>query len=166
MQNRYATLGICFLIAALLWSCAAGISRESKDQVSYSGNFSELQAKPQSYIGRVAIFGGKVLQTMVDDNVTEIMLLQFPLNRKDSPVNSDQSEGRFIVRSAKFIDPALYPAGTRITMVGRLVESRALPIGKMDYQYPVFELIEIKKWSAGDFGGPRFHFGIGVGTTF
>jgi starvation-inducible outer membrane lipoprotein len=53
-----------------------------------------------------------------------------------------------------------------ITMVGRFSEISKRPIGEMLYDYPVIDLTEIKKWDPDVPPSPRFHFGVGIGTSF
>lgn len=166
MQKPTVLFWVLVLVSALLAACATGISKQAKERITFSGAFTRLREQPQEHIGQTVLLGGKVIQIDAVEGMTEMIILQLPLNRWDRPVDADASQGRFMIRSGKFIDPAVYPAGTRITMVGRLVETQARPIGEMVYHYPVFEPFEIKKWPPADSGGPRFHFGIGVGTSF
>jgi outer membrane lipoprotein len=154
------------VLIAGLYGCAAGISGQARSQVTFFGSFSELQRHPERYSGETVILGGKIIQVLVQDDATELTVLQLPLDRADRPLDSDQSEGRFLVRAAQFLDPALYPEGARITVVGKLTGSRERPIGSMPYRYPVVAPLEIKKWPGAQDRTPRFHFGIGVGTRF
>lgn len=161
------TIKICILVfATALSGCAAGLSQQALSQVTYTGSFAELQARPRRYQNEVVLAGGKIIDTLVGSDATEIIVLQLPLNRRAQPMDKDQSQGRFIVRSSQFIDPAVYAKGSLVTVVGRVIPAQARPIGQMDYLYPVLDLVEIRKWTPGDFQSPRFHFGIGVGTSF
>ncbi len=155
-------LGLALILAA----CGGGISRQSRDQVTYTGSFTELQQTPAKYRGAMVLLGGKVIETLAKEGATELVVLQLDTGSRDRPVDNDRSQGRFLVRSAQFIDPALFPPGTLITLVGRLQGSESRPIGEMPYTYPVIEPAEIKKWPAGADASPRFHFGIGIGTRF
>lgn len=160
---------IRFFVPALMMSftaCTVGISQQARDQVTYTGSFAELQAGPQRFRNEVVLAGGKVVETQVADDRTEMVLLQLPLDRRERPLDNDNSQGRFIVRSATFLDPAIYPRGTLVTVVGRVLAGETRAIGQMNYLYPVLDLVEIKKWAPAEAQSPRFHFGIGVGTTF
>ncbi|MBR9981590.1 MAG: Slp family lipoprotein [Desulfatitalea sp.] len=147
--------------------CAAGISTQARSEVTVMEPFGELQQNAERYIGETVMLGGKIIETQVQDNSTELTVLQLELDRGDRPQAGDQSAGRYLVRSDQFLDPALYSAGTIITVVGRLVEQQERLIGSMPYRYPVIVPIEIKKWPEEQPDrGPRFHFGFGVGTRF
>ena len=166
MQKRP---GYCALLLGLfiaLTGCAAGISEQVRNQVTYFGPFAAVQQAPQKYIGETVLWGGRVIETRVKDNATEIVVLQMALNRWDQPQDDDQSQGRFVVHSAQFLDPAIYPPGILITVAGRLQGSENRRIGEMPYTYPVIDPIEIKKWATATQPASRFHFGIGIGAHF
>lgn len=164
LYSYQRTLAICLVI--WISGCAGGISREVRSQVNYTGSFTQLQQDPETYTGRTVLLGGKIISVEVLDNLTDIFVLQLELDGNGRPQNNDQSNGRFIVRSPKFLDPAIYPQGTLITVVGKVTGSEEKLIGQMPYKYPVIEPLEIKKWIPESDQSPRFHFGIGVGTTF
>ena len=74
------------------------------------------------------------------------VVLQLGLSSQNRPQDNDQSQGRFLVRSSRFLDPAVYPQGTLVTVVGPVKGVETRPIGQMAYRYPVMDVIEIKKW--------------------
>jgi outer membrane lipoprotein len=166
MQKVFSRKALLLLLAVALTSCAAGISKQVRNQVTYFGPFADVQQAPQKYAGETMLWGGKVIETRVKNNTTEIVVLQLALDRWDRPQGDDQSQGRFIVRSAQFLDPALYPPGILITVAGHLQGSERRSIGEMPYAYPVIDPIEIKKWASATQPASRFHFGIGIGAHF
>jgi len=163
-RKTFHLLGIlCILLVA---ACAKGISKEARSQVNYSGTFSALQEKPDDYVGEVVLFGGKIIETKVNTKYSEITVLQLPLGGGDRPRLEDQSKGRFLIRSAQLLDPAVYTQGTAITVVGKLIGSEVRKVGEYNYDYPVLEPIQIKLWPKEKDGGPDVHFGIGVFKGF
>jgi len=163
-RKTLSLLGIlCILLAV---ACTKGISKQALSQVTYSGTFSELQKKADDYEGEVVLFGGKILETKVSPEHSEITVLQLPLGGGDRPRVGDQSAGRFLIRSKQLLDPAVYTKGTAITVVGKVIGSEAQKVGEFKYVYPVLEPIEIKLWHKDKGGGPSVHFGIGVFKTF
>lgn len=154
------------LLCVWLIGCGGGISEQVRSQVTYSGSFKTLQQEPEKHTGATVIFGGKIIAVDAKEDRTELLVLQLFLDGSDRPEDNDHSDGRFIVRSRQFLDPALYPKGTLITLVGQLEGSEERLIGQRPYRYPVIAPVEIKKWAPRADTGPRFHIGIGVGTTF
>ena len=48
--------------------------------------------------------------------------------------------------SPGFLDPEIYPAGTRITVAGPLDGVYTEPLEDIDYTYPVVEIQQIHLW--------------------
>jgi outer membrane lipoprotein len=153
--------------AALLCGCATGISARAREQVTFQGTFEQLILDPSRYRDEIVLLGGKVIDAQVAQSGSDLLVLQLQLDTSDQPVDNDRSSGRFLIRSDRFVDPALYPQGQLITVVGRLRGVETKLIDQLPYQYPVVELIEIKAWPKIDApAGPRFHIGFGFGTSF
>jgi outer membrane lipoprotein len=159
---------ILFTILGMLLaaSCTKGISKQARSRVTYSGTFADLQEKPDDHVGDVVLLGGKIIETQVRPEYSEITVLQLPLGGGNRPRTGDQSDGRFLIRSEQLLDPAVYTEGTAITAVGKLVDSEGRKVGEFTYVYPILEPIEIKLWHKDKGGGPSVHFGIGVFKTF
>jgi len=166
-MNRWYIRTVVFLSAALIFSgCATGISRQARSQVTYTGPFNTVQLQPETHKGETVMWGGRIIETVNKNGSTELLVLQLGLTDQGFPVDNDQSQGRFLIRSAGFMDPAVYPEGTLITVVGRMEGSDPGLIGEMPYTYPVITMIEIKRWAPGENPSPRFHFGVGIGARF
>lgn len=162
MTRTPRLVGFCVILMML--GCATGISRQTRSQVTYHGTFAALQKAPDKHTGATVMLGGKVLETKGSQSSTEITVLQLPLDARDRPQDGDQSQGRYIVQSKQFLDPATYQAGSLLTVVGRVAGSEVRSIGGFQYVYPLVEAMEIKPWPATLRKSPSFHFGIGVGT--
>ena len=154
-----------FLITLSL-GCATGISPEVRSQVTHTGTFSEVHRAPDAYLGKIVIFGGKILSSQASPSASELTVLHLRIDSRDRPKDGDQSEGRYIIQSDQFLDPAIYKMETVLTVVGKMTGSEVRTIGGFEYIYPKLKAIEIKLWPKADRIYPRFHIGIGVGKTF
>lgn len=166
MKKNYLAVMIIIIQSAVLIACAAGISQEAQSMVTYTGSFKQVQEHPEKYEGETVIWGGKVIDAKASNGKTELVVVQLDLTSSNKPKGSEISGGRFLIRTDQFLDPAIYSTGTLITVVGDVSGSTVMPIGEMDYRYPVIKPVEIKKWDPAYDVSPRFHFGIGVGTHF
>jgi outer membrane lipoprotein len=162
-KNSYL-FGIIFIV--FVAACTKGISKQARSQVTYTGDFSELQRNPDDYKDEIVLLGGKIIDAKANANSSEIVVLQLPLGGGDRPQVGDQSKGRFLIRSKQLLDPALYGKGMAITAVGRLVGNETRTIDKFKFNYPVIEPMEVKLWSENRYGGPSVHFGFGVLKSF
>jgi len=164
LKHARFILGLFFIM--FVSGCTAGISQLSRSKVTYTGTFSTLQKTPDTYKGEVVMIGGRIIETKTSPSLSEIFVLQLALDSGGRPVNPDQSEGRFIVQTKQFLDPAIYQKDMLLTVVGTLKGSKVESIGGLEYSYPLIELIEIKLWPKEMQTRPMIHFGIGVGTSF
>lgn len=153
--------GVC------LWGltgCASGVSDYSRAMVTYEGPFPELQGAPDQYRGQVAMLGGRIVETTPSAEGTEIMVLQLPLAMMDKPALDKVSEGRFLISTPEFLDPAVYRKLTLITVVGEITGHVEREVGDYPYTLPVLKPIEIKLWPQNEWGGgsgPNVNVGVG-----
>jgi len=164
LKHARFILGLFFIM--FVSGCTAGISQLSRSKVTYTDTFSTLQKTPDTYKGEVVMIGGRIIEAQTSPSLSEIFVLQLALDTGGRPVNPDQSEGRFIVQTKQFLDPAIYQKDMLLTVVGTLKGSKVESIGGLEYSYPLIELIEIKLWPKEMQTRPMIHFGIGVGTSF
>ena len=131
---------ICFwaliVFLSFLWGCSA-VPREVRKEADLSISFRELQRDPDAYSGRTVLLGGEILQVSNLKEETELQLLQKPLGRRDVPVETDGSEGRFIVTHGGYLDPAVYRAGRYVTALGEVTGSRMIKVGEAEHQVPI-----------------------------
>ena len=157
-----------FLLGGAMIGCASGVSEASRAMVTYKGPFSELQAAPDQHRGQVVMFGGRIVETAPSATGTEITVLQLPLGASDKPALDKPSEGRFLISTPEFLDPAAYPKLTLVTVVGEVTGHTVRPVGEYPYSLPVLRPIEIKQWTSSDWGGgggPAVNLGIGAGSN-
>jgi outer membrane lipoprotein len=166
MKTQYLLATTILALVLILAGCATGISRQARSQVTYFGPFNSVQQQPETHKGETVMWGGRIIETLNKDGSTELLVLQLELTDQEFPMDNDKSQGRFLIRSSEFLDPAIYPEGTLITIVGHVEGSENQLIGEMPYVYPVINIIEIKKWLPGENPSPRVHFGVGIGARF
>jgi len=140
---------LLIMITLILAGCATGISKQSRSRVTVFEPFLSLQQQPVDFIGETVVFGGKIIVTQPMENTTELTILQLALDDRDRPQDNDRSDGRFLVVSDQFLDPAIYKKGDLITVVGKLVSAEKRLIGEREYRYPKIKAGEIKRWEPG-----------------
>ncbi|MEJ2639589.1 MAG: Slp family lipoprotein [Desulfosarcinaceae bacterium] len=156
-----------FILIAFLTGCAPAISQQARDRVTLKIPFSDLLKDPQRLKGEVVLLGGKIITTTPNEQGTELVVLQLPLEIGMRPGTKSTSEGRFLVQTDEFLDPAVFAPDRRVTLVGEIQGVETRPLGQTVYRYPELTLIEMKLWPEEDiYREPRFHFGFGVGTHF
>jgi outer membrane lipoprotein len=153
-------------LVLVLVGCATTVPREITSKVTYHGDFASLQKSPERFAGEFVILGGRIVEISNDPPSSSMIVVQFPLDSGHKPQVSEPSQGRFLLRSESFLDPAVYNPGSLVTVAGTVTGKDIRPVGSYPYAYPVINLTRIWKWEPVSESYPRFHFGIGVGTWF
>ena len=138
-------LGLVLFLTGLLAACAP-FSRQIMDQIDPTLTLQEIQKDPQKYLGKTALWGGVIIDTINRQNETLIKVTQTELDFEKSPKNLDHSLGRFLVRHPGFLDPDIYKKGREITVAGEVVGTEILPVGEVKYVYPVILAKAIQLW--------------------
>ena len=152
------------VLTAFLAACTQAIPKESLNKVDPNLSFQMLIKDPESYQGKNILVGGQILEVNVREGESWVEVLQKPLDWQHRPKDTDESAGRLLVRFQGFLDPAIYTAGKKITVLGEVQGKKVQPLKEMDYAYPVLIPREHHLWKPEDSSSPRFHFGIGVGV--
>lgn len=97
----------------------------------------QVRGTPESYQGTPVRWGGVIaaVTNRAEESVVEVV--SRPLGSSGRPQETDQTAGRFLVRVAGFLDPAVYAAGREFTVVGTIEGSERRNIGEYPYTYPV-----------------------------
>jgi outer membrane lipoprotein len=187
---RHARLFTTCLCLLLVSGCSGSkvIPSELKDEIDSSLSFREIQASPQSYQGRTVVLGGEVLGARRVRDGVELEILQLPVSGDDPPSERRMdSQGRFLALDRGEADPASFPAGTRLTLVGAVTGEETRRLDESTYRYPTVDVKHLYVWdedgyrdrsgsSIGLFGGVGFGFGgggrggsfggVGIGSGF
>ena len=141
--------GIGVLLALVVLTaggCAHVISKEVRNQVDEGITFRQVFQNPDAYRGKVVVWGGVIINTTHQKEGTLIEVLQKTLDMEDQPEDVDRSEGRFLVFNKRFMDDALFAKGRTITVAGEVMGSRRMPLGEIEYTYPLITSKEIHLW--------------------
>lgn len=147
-SNMTAVIGLLcvgvFLVSA---SCAYPVSTQLRHEAKKdNAAFPKALEDPTAYAGKTVVWGGRIIETINHDGGTDIVVLDTPLDSWLEPQSTKNTRGRFIARSTKFLDPALYEANREITLAGEIVNAEERPLGQTIYRYPVVQVKELHLW--------------------
>ncbi len=138
------------MLAFLLLPACAGQSilpLEIEKQVDATVSFAQVKEAPMRHVGTVIVIGGEVLNATRLKEHTRLNILQLPTSKTHEPtMDRTQSQGRVLAFQAEFLDPATVPAGTRITIVGKVSGAMTELLDEMDYTYPTVTILFLKVW--------------------
>lgn len=135
-------LAIMFLPAG----CTSVISKELRSQVKVETDFRKVFQDPDAYQGRVVLWAGVIIASQNRKDGTQIEILETPADLEGRPRDIDQSPGRFLALYNGFLDPSIYSQGREVTVAGPVMGKRLLPIGEIEYSYPLILVKEIHLW--------------------
>jgi outer membrane lipoprotein len=156
-------MAISFLLAAaggIATGCAPVFPREVTDRIDRHISFQQLQSNPEKFKGTWLMLGGVIVSVKNMKEGTLLEILQKPLDSDGRPLETDRTFGRFLVDSDQFLDSAVYRLDRRITVVGKVIGQKTLPLDEITYQYPLLSAETLHLWSPAS--SPHFFFGIGV----
>ena len=155
------------ILVGLLCSCMgcrAAFDPDTRSQADLTLSYPELVANPTSYVGRVVLLSGTIVETTNFATFTRIILLQYPLGQGDRPRTNQPSGGRFLLRVPGYIETEVYQPGRAVSVIGAVEGQEDLALGETTYTYPVLVPKELYLWPLED-PGPRIQFGFGVGIS-
>lgn len=144
-------------LAALLAGCATAFPSEVMRTVDTSVTAEELRRDPLAHKGQRVIVGGEILSTDPRPGETVIELLARRLEDDGSPEREDRSPGRLLLRSPDFLDPAVYAAGRRVSVVGEVTGVEDRKVGELPYRYPVIAAERIRLWPREELLAPAYY---------
>ncbi len=97
-------------------------------------------------IGSHVRWGGVLIATKPESDITCFEILGKSLDRQQRPVDYDETAGRFIACQSGFQDPEIYQQGREVTVIGRIENIEPRPIGNYEYRYPIVDAETIYLW--------------------
>ena len=158
--NLCVTAIVSLLALLVLSGCATShlVTPEMEPQIARDIPFEALKAEPAKFTGRLVVLGGKVLSAKQLKEGTQIEVLQLPLDRTDMPIlNLERSKGRFLAYQAEFLDPAMLPAGTAVSMIAEVTGAKTMPLDEVEYTYPTVKVVTLKIWPEYEYWRPWPH---------
>ena len=108
--------------------------------------YSEVSQNPNSYKDTSVRWGGVIIDVENEENFTLVQVLSYPLNFSGRPQLTKPSEGRFVIKSSAFLDPAVYAKDKEITVAGKLEGDIERMIGKKTVRLPLLSSKAIYLW--------------------
>ncbi len=134
------------ILAILLLGACSNLPTAIKDAPSTEVQLQDVQNNIEAYKGSSVRWGGTIVQVENDEDASWIHVLYYPLKGYGRPRLNRSSQGRFLMHSEKFLDPAVYAKGTQITVAGVLTGDTERMIGKKTLKLPVINVSHDYIW--------------------
>lgn len=145
MKKLWSVFGL-LILTGMLAGCGSVLSKDALLSVDYEVDYALLKTAPDRYEGKTVILGGLILNNEVSDAGSTLEILKYTLDKRDEPQDPDESNGRFLAKSSRLLDPSIYKEGKLVTLTGTFRGVEVHPLQKANYQYPVFEIGELYLW--------------------
>ena len=137
---------IVLLMIGALSSCATEIPLPIQSPPAVHIPLALALQEPDKQRGAPVRWGGVIaaVENRRDESLIEIV--DQPLTKGGYPQESDKSTGRFLARVKGFVDPVVFAAQRRMTVIGTLDGVTERSIGEHPYRYPVLRVEYLYLW--------------------
>ncbi|HSA86514.1 MAG TPA: Slp family lipoprotein [Nitrospira sp.] len=145
----------CSVVCGLLFLFMSGCNRYQAipdhllGHVNKELTYEQVKTSPAAARGQIVVWGGEVLNAVRDPEKTTVEVLEIPLNKDHIPLDKRaSSRGRFLAIDShgEIIDPAIFKEGSRVTVIGEILELRTETLEQAAYDYPVVAIRDLTVW--------------------
>jgi outer membrane lipoprotein len=151
-------LSLCLLLAA-----CSNLPPLIENPPLYDISYGEATRNIAHFKDAPVRWGGAVIDVENEQNFSLVQVLYYPLNSYGRPQLDKPNEGRFLIKSPDFLDPAVYTKNSEITVAGALKGDIERSVGKKSLRLPIISAKVIHLWPASIPGNYYGYGGYGYG---
>lgn len=140
MQRRHTVVVAAFV---------AGLAGCVRPPVPLRGMYEPLtvgDVQANASTGSRVRWGGSIVAVTPRADETCLEIVSHPLDGGARPLETDDTEGRFIACAPGFYDPAVYEKGREVTVVGTITGAIDGKIGERPYRFPRVDALHVHLW--------------------
>jgi outer membrane lipoprotein len=165
MQNYLKTYSItaCFILTA-----CSNLPPAIEDPPAIDLSYQQVISNINGYKNAPVRWGGTIVEVENEPAFSAIQILLYPLGGYGRPDTDEPNQGRFVIKSPEFLDPAVYTKNTAITVAGTVEGDTERTIGKKTIRLPLLAVKQIHLWQEDQFrsyGGYGGYGGFGYGGS-
>ena len=134
------------LLPCLLLSACAGLPSAVRDAPAVDVSYYQASRDINSYKDVSVRWGGVIIDVENEEHSSLVQVLFHPLDYNGRPQLNKPGEGRFVVKSTEFLDPAVYAKDKEITVAGVIKGDIERTVGKRIIQVPLLSATAIYLW--------------------
>jgi len=151
-------LALCILLLAACSSLPPAIQDAPVNDLTYQQAMQDIASHKNAAVR----WGGVIVEVENEQDASLVQVLYYPLSRSGRPLTDQPYTGRFIFKTASFLDPAVYTKNSQVTVAGTLDGAVERTIGKKTMQLPLVLASVIHQWPIND-PNAIGNFGYGFG---
>ena len=137
---------LLFSTVLIFLNGCSGLPKAMQNEPYTDVGLNTVKADFASYMEKPLRWGGKIINVTNKEDLTQAQLLFYPLNWFGRPSITVETEGRFMISSDKFLDPAVYKEGVEVTVSGVLTAKIKQQVGEKTLTLPVLSIKHIHLW--------------------
>lgn len=135
------------LLLCLLLSACMGLPSAVRNAPAVDLIYQQVSRDFDSYKDTPVRWGGVIIDVENEEHSSLMQVLFYPLDYSGRPQLHKPGEGRFVVASPEFLDPAVYTKDKEITVAGIIKGNIERTVGKRIIQVPLLSATAIHLWS-------------------
>lgn len=162
-MNRY------FILLFLCLSACSNLPPAIKDAPVVDISYKQATANLAGFKNASVRWGGVILAVENEQNFSLLQVLYYPLNYYGRPKLNQPQQGRFVIKSNEFLDPAVYAKDSELTVAGSLIGDTERTIGNKKLRLPLISVSQIHLWPKFEnnyYGYPGYGYGYGGFSHF
>lgn len=137
----------CYLlINCLLLAACSHLPSAIENPPLYDISYGQAIQDINHYKNAPIRWGGIIVDVENEQNASLVQILFYPLSSSGRPMLDEANEGRFVIKSPQFLDPAIYSPNTPITVAGTLTGDIERTIGKKTLRLPLISATALHLW--------------------
>ena len=148
-------------ICILLLSACSNLPPAIENPPLYDISYSEATRDIARFKDAPVRWGGVVIDVENEQNFSLVQVLYYPLNSYGRPQLDKPNEGRFLIKSPEFLDPAVYKKDIEINAAGTLKGDIDRAVGNKSLRLPIIAAKVIHLWPAYEYGNYYGYGGYG-----
>ncbi len=137
---------IYFLFPLLLLSACAGLPPSIANAPATEVSYQQVSLDANSFKDVPVRWGGVIIDVDNEEHDSMLQIVSYPLDYTGRPQVNRTGEGRFVVKSSEFLDPAVYAKDKEITIAGVITGDTELTVGKRIIRVPLLNATAIYLW--------------------
>lgn len=155
------------ILLCLFLNACTNLPPAIEDAPAVDVSYSQAKQNIASYKNVPVRWGGVIIDVENEQQFSLVQVLLYPLNSYGRPKTDMPHEGRFLIKSPDFLDPAVYSKETELTVAGTLIGDVERKIGNKTMRLPLVTANVIHLWPKYErsyyYGYPGYGFGGGFG---
>jgi outer membrane lipoprotein len=138
---KYYLLTACLILAA-----CSNIPPAIEDPPMFDLSYQEAITNLSKYTNAPVRWGGTIVEVENEATFSAIQILLYPLGSYGRPDLDEPNQGRFVMKTPEFLDPAVYKKDASITVAGTIEGDAERTIGKKTLRLPLVAAKQIHMW--------------------